>query len=672
MSGQGAQADRKADAPRRAGAPALLAVALALVALLGVNLFAHISLRQQRLDMTEEKLFTITEATRRVLARLDEPVTLTFYYSRALAERAAPYADHGARIQALLRQYAALAPGKLRVEVVDPQPFSKEEDLAIAAGLRPVPLPDGRNAWFGIVGENTTGKREVIAFLPVERAPLLEYDLTRLIHRLGQPKRPVVGVLTSLPVFGKTLPSGRRTAEWAIVAQLRELFEVRRIDPAGKPEQLNDVDMLLLATPVLAQEPMWRAVEKHLLSGMPAVLALDPLAEVAMTDMALIGETNLREKHTLVRMLRKWGVEVKTGVFAADATFARTVVFEMGGRQVQASFPAWLELDERAFAKRLSTLFNNVNTINMASAGVFEKVRGTKLDLTPVLRTSERSALMKIDLLTPPDPIKLQAAFKPQGRRLALAMKVSGTAQAFFGVEKKEREKAAKNVSQVTEETTKGADSAKKDSTPGESDSTNVADHPRSGTLNLLLVGDVDFLADRFWARLQNIGGGRKLVLPLAGNATFVLNALELLGGGEALSGLTGRMMKRRPFERVEALRQVAEQQYRARERTLQQQLKAAEKRLAGITARFEGGKLVISERDRERIAKVRKEILGLRRSLRDVQQALMRDIQRLEFRLKVINIVGVALLVAFIGLGVWFSRRMMARRARELMSREA
>ncbi len=653
------------------GAPALLAVALALLALLGLNLFAHIALRQARVDVTEEKLFTITEATKRVLKRLDEPVTLTFYFSRALAERAAPYADHGARVQTLLRQYAALAPGKVRVEVVDPQPFSREEDMAIAAGLRPVPLPDGRNAWFGIVGENTTGKREVIPFLPVERAPLLEYDLTLLIHRLSQPRRPVLGVLTSLPMFGKALPSGRRTREWGLVAQLRELFEVRRIDPAGGSEQLNDVDMLLLATPVLAEEPMWRAVERHLLRGMPAVLALDPLAEMAMTDMKLIGHTNLKDKDTLVRMLRKWGVVVKTGVFAADATFARTVVFEMGGRQVQGSYPAWLELDERAFNKALGTLFNNVNTINVASAGVFEKAKGAALSVVPVLRTSENSALMKIDLLTPPDPIKLQAAFRPGGRRLALAVKVSGVAQAFFGAEKKV-EKNIKKTLQAHEIMRKNVDSAKSDSSGGENDSSGEADHLRSGRLNLLLVGDSDFLADRFWARLQNMGGGRTLVLPLAGNATFVLNALEHLGGGEALSGLTGRMMKRRPFERVVALRQVAERQYRARERRLQEQLKAAEKRLSGITARVEGGKLVISEKDRERIARVRKEILGLRRSLRDVQQALVRDIRRLEFHLKVINIVGVALLVAMIGLLVWLSRRMMARRARQAMNGEA
>ena len=130
---------------------ALLAVGLAFVAVAGVNLFSALMLHQARVDVTEERLFTISQATRRVLERIDEPITLKLYFSRALAEKSAAYAGHGAKVRTLLRQYAALAPGKLRVEIIDPEPYSRAEDIALAAGLQPAPLPDGRNAWFGIM-----------------------------------------------------------------------------------------------------------------------------------------------------------------------------------------------------------------------------------------------------------------------------------------------------------------------------------------------------------------------------------------------------------------------------------------------------------------------------------------------------------------------------------------
>ena len=620
---------KKSIAGRR-GLLALLAVALAFVTLLALNLFGQLSLQRFRLDVTEEKLFTITDATKRVLARLEEPVTLKFYHSRALDAQAPHYAEYGARVEAMLRQYAALAPGRVRVEVIDPEPYSPQEDMAIAAGLKPVPLPDGRNAWFGIVGENLTGKREVLAFLPVERAPLLEYDLTSLIHRLSRPKRPVVGVLTSLPMFGKVLPSGRRFSEWAIIAQLREFYEVKRIDPAGKPDQLKGVDVLLLATPALAEEPMWKAVERFVLSGRPAILAIDPVTEMGMTEVSLLGRNVPQKNDRIIRMLARWGVDFSVGKFVADPVFARTVLFSDEGRERQAPWLAWLELDNRAFAKKFESLFVNVPTMNVGSIGAFSAAKGTKLTLEPVIASSEKAALMDVKLVLPPDPLKVLGMFKPGNRRHWLAVRARGKASAFHdGVE------------------------------------------PKQGRVNLLLIGDADFLADRFWARLQDIGRGRKLVLPLAGNATFLLNALQEMSGGETLSGLTGRMLRPRRFERIEALRKRAEQLYRAREQQLRQQLKAAEARLSGITARIEGGRLVISERDREKIAKVRSQILSLRRSLRDVQQALVRDIRRLEFRIKVLNIAGVAFLVALMGLFVWLMRRLMARRGRVLASRE-
>ncbi len=619
---------------------ALLAVALALVAVLAVNLFGRLVLDNWRIDVTEEKLFTITDATRRVLASLEEPVTLRLHASRALGEQAAPYAEHMARVRAMLNRYAALAPGRLRVEIIDPEPFSAQEDQAIAAGLRPVPLPDGRNAWFGIIGENTTGQREVLPFLPVERAPLLEYDLTLLVHRLSLPRKPVVGVLSSLPMFGKILPSGQRSPEWAIIAQLKSFYQVRRIDPAAPAKdlqrQLKDIDVLLLATPVAPPEEtrdeLWRAVEEYLLAGRPAVLAVDPLTEAAMSEMTLIGKGRLGKDNALVKMLRDWGIEASVGRFVADPAFARKVVFEDGGRQRQAPWLAWLELNGDAFAKGFEELFVNVREINVASAGALSLREGARLKAEPVIAASPRARLLDIALVAQPDPLKALQAFtagKAEEQRPWLALRVRG---------------------EVGE---KGSERSGERS----------GEREGRGKLNLLLIGDADFLTDRFWARLQDIGDGRKLVLPLAGNATFVLNALAQMSGGEVLAGLSGRMMKQRRFERIEELRRVAETQYRAREQQLRQQLMAAEKRLAGIGARVEGGRLVISPKDRQRIAEVRQEILQLRRSLRDVQQALVRDIRRLEFRLKALNIAGVALLVALAGLLAWGWQRWRARR---------
>ncbi len=641
----------------------LLAVVLAVVAVLGVNLFGWLKLQSLQWDVTQEKLFTITPATQRVLARLEEPVTLRFYQSRALAERAAPYAAHGARIVALLREYERRAPGRLRVEIIDPEPFSDREDEAIAAGLQAVPLPEGGNAWFGIVGENTTGMREVLPFMPLERAPLLEHDLTMLVHRLGMAKRPVVGVLSSLPLFGGPRPDGRRAQEWAIIAQLRQLFDVRAVNPAGEAEALSGIDVLVVATPVQAQPQTWKAVEQYLRRGGAAVLMIDPYTEAVMGDVAFIGQGTLKADHPLSGILRRLGVEVASGRFVADPAFARRVVFaDDAGRRREAPWLAWLELDGDAFSAAQEQLFINAPVMNFGSAGVVRKISGgnggkeggdaggEQVRLEPVIAASDRARLLDVALLFPPDPLKLLAAYEKAGNAGA-GEKADAGQRPWLAAWLRGRVQGARKA---------GADSAAEAvDTAADATNANVA----GGRLNVLVIADSDFLADRFWARLQDIGGGRKLVLPLAGNATFLLNALARLTGGEVLQGLSGRMVRQRPFERVEALRAAAEEQYRAREQELQRQLKAAEQRLQAVISSVQQGNAAISLQDRQALQQARQEILKLRRQLRDVQQALARDIRRLEFRLQALNIVGPVVLLALLALAGLGWRRWRAAR---------
>ena len=628
---------------------AVVAIVLAMVALAGFNLFASQMLRQYRADFTEEKLYTISDATRKVLNSLEEPVTLRLYFSRSLAERAPLYADYGARVKALLRHYADLSHGMLKVEVIDPEPFSAEEDRAIAAGLQAIPLGDGQNAYFGLVGENSTDQREVIPFLSAERAEYLEYDLTKLVHKLNTPHRKVVGVITSLPMFGGFTPRGGRRDDWAVVLQMREFYKVIPIEETAK-EVPSTVDVLLIVTPAKMNDGLARSVDAFALSGKPVIVYADPWNEAAAIDRNLIGKSALKADDPVAKMLSAWGVKVSTGRIVGDITFARKVIFNNGGREQAASYLVWMELDRRAFVRPEDPVFANVNNMIVGSAGALEKAKDAKTVFEPLVRTSDRAMLMSTDYMAMPNPLELLAAYKPGGKPLVLAARVKGEARsAFAGAESGE---AAK----------KDAANTRKDAADEKKSASGSA---RTGRVNLLVFADSDTLSDRFWATRRKISETQTMIIPAAANATFLLNALEQMSGGGALSGLRGRSLKQRPFVRVEEIRRAAERRFRARERELKEKLKEAEKRLSSIKARVEGGKVVISEKDRDLIVQVRSEILGLRRSLRDVQRALVRDIENLGFWLKAVNIAGVALLVALIALVVALVRRARARRAR-------
>ncbi|WP_038034722.1 Gldg family protein [Thermopetrobacter sp. TC1] len=647
-------------------ARALIAVVLAFVALAGVNLFASQMLRIWRADFTEERLFTISDVTRKELARIEEPITIRFYFSKILAEKAPLYAEFGARVQALLRQYADLSGGKLRVELVDPEPFSPEEDRAIAAGLQAIPLGDGRNAWFGIIGENMTDQQEVIPFLSAERASRLEYDLTRLVHKLNNPRRKVVGVLTALPAFGGMDPFRGARKEWAMMLQLREFFDVRPIEKDAK--DLPPLDALIIATPVKMNEDLARAVDDFALSGKPVIVFADPWNEASATIPDLIDNSVLREDDDIVRMLKSWGVSLKLKRVVGDIELARRVVFRFGGREQVGSYLVWLQLERKTFVKPDDPLFTNVNLVLAGSVGALEKAKDAKVTFTPLIRSTPKTMLFDTDKLAVPNPVELLAAYKPSGKPAVLAARITGEAVSAFA-EKDGAKKADKKAEQAGK--TAGPDGKTPEKTaekaPQKAKAQNDSGLRDKGRVNLLVIADSDLLSDRFWAQRRELSPGKTLILPAADNATLLLNALEQMTGGAALSGLRGRSLKKRPFERVEAIRRQAEQKFRQREKELQEKLKDAEKRLSSITARVEGNRVVISEEDRELILKVRAEILKLRRALRDVQRALVRDIERLGLWLKAVNIAGVAIIVAIIAVIVALMRRAQARRARRL-----
>ncbi|HEY2540526.1 MAG TPA: GldG family protein, partial [Stellaceae bacterium] len=173
-------------ASRRATAVAAL-VCIALI-LISVNIVIGRWLNA-RLDLTADQLYTLSPGTLHTLAKIDEPITLRFYYSNRLGNEVPAYGVYAQRVRELLDQYVAASNGKLRLETYDPQPFSGVEDRAVAFGLQAVPLDaEGDKVYFGLAATNSTDDQQTIAFFSPERERFLEYDLTKLIHSLAVPK----------------------------------------------------------------------------------------------------------------------------------------------------------------------------------------------------------------------------------------------------------------------------------------------------------------------------------------------------------------------------------------------------------------------------------------------------------------------------------------------------
>ena len=631
---------------------AWVGLALGAVILLSVNLFAATAFRSAKADLTQQRLFTISDGTRAVLRNIDEPISVRLYFSKRLGEAAPSYARYFERVRSLLEQYRDISRGQLEVAVFDPEPFSDAEDRAVAAGLRGIRLnTEGETGYFGLTGNNSTDNDASIAFFSNDREPFLEYDVTKLIYNLANPKKRVVGLLTGLPLDGGMAPmammgGGRPQPPQMVMEQIREFFEVKSINQDTK-EIPADVDVLMIAQPDKLTPEAALAVDQFVLGGGKALVFVDPVAELGR--MGPMGMGPGTPTPDFIKILKAWGVDFDATKTAGDIASARRVQFGGGARPVVTDYVAWLTLD-RSRLDENDVLSGGIERINMSTPGFLSKAEGAKTQVAPLLRTSDRAMQIAADKFAAmPDPVGLLRNYKPEGKPLMLAARITGEADTAFpdGVAKPE---AAKPADATTPPADGKAEAPKPEAKAAEAPVL-VKPARTSGRINVIVVADTDLLSDQFWVDTREFLG-QQVAIPNASNAALVVNALDNLSGSDSLIGLRARGVEERPFKLVNELRRDAEQRYREKEQLLTNKLKDVQGQLAKLENVGEGGATILTESEKQTIEKFRSDMLATRRELREVKRALREDIDRLDGWLKFANIALVPVLIGFGGVG--------------------
>jgi gliding motility-associatede transport system auxiliary component len=163
-------------------------------------------------------------------------------------------------------------------------------------------------------------------------------------------------------------------------------------------------------------------------------------------------------------------------------------------------------------------------------------------------------------------------------------------------------------------------------------------------------VGDVDMLMDRNWIQQQSLLG-QQVSQAFANNGDFVINALEQMAGGAALSDLRGRGVSWRPFELIQQMEAEADRRFRAKEQQLTQRLKETEQKLSQMPRSPEGAVDVLTPDQMQAVEGFRAQLISIRSELRDVQFALRRNVDDLKNWVTAVNVAVVPLIVAVIAL---------------------
>lgn len=591
-------------------------ILLALVFVASI-LLVNQMFRGWRIDLTANNQYTLSAGTLEIIDSIDEPINLQFYFSDEASRDLPPLRTYANRVQEMLEEMSAHAGGTLRLNVIDPKPFSEDEDEAAASGVQSVPVgATGEKIFFGLVGNNSTTGRTVIPFFQLDKETFLEYDIAKLIQSLVMDSKPVIGLVSSLPVNGGFDPTTRQMGEpWAVIGGMRDLFEVR---PLGIELSTIDstIDVLMVIHPKGLSDDTAYAIDQFVMRGGRLIVMVDPQASIdqSQTDPSNPSADMFADKSSdLPKLFAGWGIDYNPSRVVADRRVALQV--SINPQQAPVRHPLILGL-KREQMNQEDIVSAELETINVDQGGHFKLKEGSELTLQPLLQSSNDAMLMDAEQVRfVPDPAELMNGFAPTGESYVLAGRVSGIVKSAF---------------------------------PEKSGEGHLAES--ADEVQMLLFADVDMASNRLWVQVQNFFG-QQVQNAFANNGDLLINAVDNLAGTSSLISIRGRGTSARPFTVVEEMKRDADDQFRAKQQLLQEELQETERNLGELqSAKGADSAMILSDAQQSELLNFQQRRGEIRKELRAVQRSLDAGIERLGTRLKVLNVALVPLLVIIAG----------------------
>jgi ABC-type uncharacterized transport system involved in gliding motility auxiliary subunit len=600
----------------------------------------------KRLDLTKDKLYTLSEGTRRILGRIDTPVQIRFYFSQSDPATPVEFKTYATRVEDLLNEYKLHAKGNLEVKKLDPQPDSDAEDSASVDGVEGQPLSPlgGDKIYFGLA-ISCLDARAAIPYLNPARERLLEYDLTRAIAQVIKPTKPIVGVMSGLPVFGEFNPmmmrmGGGRQEPWLFVNELKADFNVKEIQ-LGADKIDDDVQVLLVIYPKGISEVTQYAIDQFVLRGGKLVAFLDPLSIMDTRSMnpqnPLQGAAN--SGASLDLLLKAWGLSFDISKVVADKEYFTEMGGEGGRPQVN---PSVLQLPAKAVDTN-DVVTSQISRLFLPFTGAFSGSPVEGLKQTVLLRSSANSDLTE----------KMLAQFggagqdfKASGKEYPLAVRLTGKFKTAFPDGKpgeKADNKGEKKEGEEKKTEAKTSDSLKESKEDGV----------------VVLVGDADMLHEQFYVRVMNLGGMRVMDRPFSQNLPFLQNLVELLSGDKDLISMRSRATMSRPFTKVRELQAKAEERFANKIKELEKGESDLNQKINELVRGKQPGQhVILSEEAKKEWNDVQKKRAEVRGTLKQERKNLRKDIDSLQTRLQWTNILVMPLAVAAAGVALALVKR--------------
>ena len=612
-------------------------VAVLLLIAIAVNLiFGRVS---TRIDLTEDKIYTLSEGTKAILGKLDTPVQIRYYFSQSAPDLDQGLRTYAQRVEDLLSEYRLHAKGKLEIKKLDPKPDSDSEDSANLDGVEgQMAQLGGDKIYFGLAISCLDAK-VAIPFISPQRERLLEYDLSRAISQVIKPTKANLGIMSGLPIFGAMDPmammrgGGGRQEPWIFINELKADFNVKEI-PVSADKIDDDVNVLVVVYPKGVSEAAQYAIDQFVMRGGKLVAFLDPLS---ILDSRSNPQNPLQAAAgsgaTLDKLLKAWGLEFDIQKVVSDKRFLTELQDPRSGRP--QGNPSFLSLTQAAMDTN-DVATTQLGRMILPFAGHFTGTPAEGLKQAVLFHSSTDSQLT--------DKMMAQFGateeFKASGTEYKLAVRLTGKFKSAFPDGKPGGE---------TPDADKKDDAAK-------GNATHLKEAKEDGIV--VLLGDSDMLYEQFYARIQDLFGQR-IMMPFAANLTFLQNLLEQMGGDKDLIGIRSRATLNRPFTRVSEMKAKAELAYESKIKQLEKDLSDAQQKINELQrSKSEGQQAILSEEQKKEILQFQKRRAEVNRELKALRKNLRRDVDSLETSTKWANILVMPFAVSLTGIVIAVFKR--------------
>ena len=623
----------------------LLAIALLFVGLVLVNYLA--SSLPARLDATAERIYTLSPGTKALLGKIEEPLTLDFYFTKSATGLPIAYKNYATRVEEMLRQYARASRGKLTLNVIDPRPDTPDEEKATAAGISPQLIPTtGEQIQFGLVATQAD-QQKTLSVLNPQREQFLEYDLSQLVYSVQQIDKKKLGLLTSLPLQGTSPQEAQMMMMMRqqpqpgqfVATEWEKTFQIVRVEPTAT-ELPAGLDVLAVIHPQNLSAKLRFAVDQFVLGGKPVFLAVDPASQhfkrQANPQQAMMGGPTPNVSSDLPALLSAYGVAYDPQKIVGDLENA-TQVQTQGGQL--ARYPVWLNLRRGNFNATSATTAQ-LNSALFIEPGFLAAKAGAGTTFTPLVESSAQSGDVDAMALQFAQPDAIARQIVPSGKKTIAAL-VTGKFKTAFPEGAPKDDKPADPASPPPPVSQLSALSSQ------------LLESKSASTL--FVIADTDWLFDDYSIRKMNFFG-QTAAEPINDNLAFAANSLEFLSGSSDLISIRGKGNSVRPFEVVRAMEIEANKKYQEQLGALETRLQSVQSKLGELQGKKgEANRLVASPEVTKAIADFQKQQAAMTGERRQIRRALREDIDALENRLLIVNLLAGPLLIGAFGL--WFAR---------------